>query len=149
MIRFLLLLLFPCLAFSQNYWEHFKRNTPSYSATFLTGSFDGVADVLQFKYQESVFPQKGEKGFGYWNPKVSWERKYSVGYPLSETALVRFTDGWHLAKGFRNDFNSIAVMSYTKPPTGEWEYYIYDFLVMFAARSAGWHFTNYLTRHDY
>ncbi len=141
MIRIIVIfLLFSYSLPGQGYLDHLKKNTTSLGFQFLAGAGDGGMNVLQFKYNRSIFPGPGEKGHGYWNPQISWERKYHVGYPLSESALVRFTDGWHLIKGFGNDFNRFSIMSYEKPTKKV--YYVFDFLIYTTVRSLGWHAAN-------
>lgn len=61
---------------------------------------EAVMDGLQFYYN-------GNSTF--WNPKLSWVRKYKNNNPLqgerwwtSSTITVAFTDGWHFMKWIRN-----------------------------------------------
>ncbi len=126
-------------SYVKQYLDHLNKNKLSLSFVFVTGMADGGVDVLQFRYSKSVFPQRG-KGRQFWDPKVSWKNKYGHWMPLSTTAGVRWTDGWHQFKGIRNDANSLAVMTYRKPE--KWEFYVYDFFAQFLVRSAGWHLSN-------
>ena len=77
-------------------------------AVLTIGALDGTMDKLQFHYGKSVFRSFENQSF--WNPKISWERKYQrdaegvLVQPLrrayfgSTTFLVFTTDAWHLAK---------------------------------------------------
>ena len=131
---------------AQNYFDHLKSNYPVYGFTLISGYSDGAADVMQFKYNRSVFPQhEGNKSF--WNPKVSWRNKYLNGdpdqgelFPLSTTLFVNLTDGWHLSKSVRNWSWTCAIMSY-KQPKKKW-YKLVDFALITLTRSVGWHLAN-------
>lgn len=72
-----------------------KLIVPS-ALAIIAGGFDGFADYLQFHYDGSN---------SYWQPDISWRRKYRGGDPAlgpkffgSTTFLVWTTDGWHLMK---------------------------------------------------
>lgn len=74
---------------------------------FLAGFCEGIMDLLQFHFHESVFSQRPKRL--YWDPSVSWKNKYQNGDPaqgprffLSTTWLVSLTDAWHTFKLFRN-----------------------------------------------
>ena len=76
----------------------------------LAGASKAVMDILQFKYNDSVFNRTGWKTF--WDAQHSWKNKYKNGdkaqgerFWLSTTWLVFVTDGWHLAQFFA--WNSI------------------------------------------
>ena len=135
------------IGFAQNYFDHLKENYPVYGFTLISGYADGAADVMQFKYDRSVFAQhEGNKSF--WNPKVSWRNKYYNGnpedgalFPLSTTLFVNLTDGWHLSKTIRNCSWTCAIISY-KQPKKKW-YKLVDFALITLMRSGGWHLANY------
>ena len=62
-------------------------------------------DSLQFHFQRTPFADASRFDRAFWDPAVSWKNKYADGdpahgelFPLSSTALVFLTDGWHLAK---------------------------------------------------
>lgn len=146
-IALTLSILVPFFLQSQGYFDHLKANYPVYGFTLISGFADGSADVMQFKYDRSVFPQKGQKGYGFWNPKISWERKWKDGNPdlgeaffTSSTLTVALTDGWHRAKTVRNIGNTCAILSY-KQPKKKW-YKLIDFCLITLTRSAGWHLAN-------
>ena len=113
----------------------------------MSGYADGAADVMQFKYDRSVFPQKGQKGYGFWNPKISWRNKYKNGDPkqgdkflLSSSSLVFITDSWHLSKTIRNISTTSSILTY-KQPKKKW-YKVVDFALITLTRSIGWHLAN-------
>jgi len=80
----------------------------------IAGAANAVMDTLVHHYDQSIFPKMG-KAVWFWNPKVSWQRKWKDGkkengeaFPLSSTALVFLTDGWHLFQFIQNRFYNIA-----------------------------------------
>jgi hypothetical protein len=46
---------------------------------------------------KQVFPKANDR---FWNPSISWERKYDDPYPLSRTFPI-FTDAYHLTNAVR------------------------------------------------
>jgi len=123
--------------------------------TFAAGWYDGVADVLQHHYSDSVFPQTdrntdkfwlgGDRK--YWDPAISWKNKYWRDFPLSETTLVWMTDGWHLSKSLRNVSYTGAILTYRFDENRPWWHYALDIIIITAARSAGWHTADKLLRN--
>jgi hypothetical protein len=73
---------------------------------FMSGAFfNSIMDVLQFRYEKSIFKNNVNQQF--FNPKISWRNKWKDGdpekgeaYPGSSTVFVLFTDAWHLAQFF-------------------------------------------------
>jgi hypothetical protein len=71
---------------------------------FMSGAFfNSIMDVLQFRYEKSIFKNNVNQQF--FNPKISWRNKWKDGdpekgeaYPGSSTVFVLFTDAWHLAQ---------------------------------------------------
>ncbi|MCH2082237.1 MAG: hypothetical protein MK226_07575 [Saprospiraceae bacterium] len=131
---------------SQNYFDHLKENYPVYGFTLISGYADGAADVLQFKYSKSIFPQNGSSK-QFWDPKMSWRNKYLSGNPNlgpkfmgSKNFFVPLTDGWHLSKSIRNYTWTGAILSY-KQPKKKW-YKLVDFVLISITRTAGWHLAN-------
>ena len=68
---------------------------------FVSGMADGTAETLRVNYSDfkAVFPKANDQ---YWNPSISWHNKWKNGdirqgekFPLSSTALVFTTDGYH------------------------------------------------------
>lgn len=73
-----------------------------------------VQDGLQTKYDVSVFTKA--KNQSYWNPLISWKRKWKNGdkaqgerFWLSSTWLVGLTDAWHLFGTIRDGALFICV----------------------------------------
>ena len=80
----------------------------------LAGIFNGRMDSVQFHYSKTEFSKKGNDL--YYNPAISWANKYKTDekgsfirdtngdlqprFFLSTTALVMFTDFWHLQQFF-------------------------------------------------
>ena len=81
----------------------------------LAAFFNGVMDVLQFRYSRSVFSDT--KHGTYYNPRLSWKNKWKDGdhikgeaYPGSSTVFVLFTDAWHLAQFFMFTCFEVALL---------------------------------------
>lgn len=78
-----------------------------YGTYFTAGMAEGYSDVLNFHYYkfQKLHPNANAN---YWNPSISWVNKYdnvqerTENFPLSTTALVWLTDGWHLSKFVKN-----------------------------------------------
>jgi hypothetical protein len=65
---------------------------------FISFSAKWIMDTLLFHYYDSVWSKLKEE---YWNPAVSWDRKYEIkGNKLKKwllkNPLVFLTDGYHL-----------------------------------------------------
>tara|TARA_Y100000361_G_scaffold145150_1_gene153997 strand:- start:10 stop:384 length:375 start_codon:yes stop_codon:yes gene_type:complete len=80
---------------------------------FLAAFSEAVMDTLQFHYYRSIFSSLNPI---FWNPKLSWKNKYTLGNPGlgpkfvgSTTIFVFTTDGWHLFKFFRNLFLFLGI----------------------------------------
>lgn len=68
----------------------------------IAAACNAVMDKVSFHYSHSIFANLNEL---FWNPNLSWKNKYKNGdqeqgerFPFSATALVMFTDAWHLFK---------------------------------------------------
>ena len=78
-----------------------KLKSIRYGSLFISGFADGVNDAISFHYNsfQRVHPNANPQ---YWNPQFSWTNKYdnveakTEDFPLSTTALVFVTDGFHL-----------------------------------------------------
>jgi hypothetical protein len=85
----------------------------------IAGLFEGVMDLITFKYSDSKFI----KGHWFFDSNTSWKNKwknvvrqdkapwyyfglhkpqFSEAFPYSSTILVGLTDGWHMFKLLRN-----------------------------------------------
>lgn len=105
-LRLLALFLMLSLAL-QGQWV--DRNTAiRCGLMFVSGMADGTAETLRTNYSDfnAVFPAANDQ---YWNPSVSWHNKWKNGdikqgerFPLSSTALVFTTDGYHQMRMIRN-----------------------------------------------
>ncbi len=75
------------------------------SLLLVSGFADGLSEVLKIKYPrfEKRFPNASAQ---FWNYSISHTNKWSTyphpKFPLSSTALVWTTDGYHLARMVRN-----------------------------------------------
>lgn len=63
----------------------------------VAGMCKGLCDKISFHHSESIFATWSN----FWNPVESWKFKYKEDliterFPFSTTALVLFTDAWHL-----------------------------------------------------
>lgn len=136
--------------FGQGFTYSLERVAHTAGIQFGAGFFNGVGDNLQFHYSETIFPQPGEKflwgGHQYWNPAVSWRNKYkdfpfdrSEAFPLSSSALVWATDGWHLANSLERTAHRITIVTYQQPtgPGKGWKKLL-DVALMSISYSAGW-----------
>lgn len=76
---------------------------------FSAGCLDGLGDSISFHWGKNVGASTMAKHEQFWNPALSWKNKYAGGdpalgekFPLSSTALVFATDGWHLLKTLKS-----------------------------------------------
>lgn len=82
------------------------------------GASNGVMDTLHFHYGSSVFAELPAEKQQYWHPDLSWKNKYkdwdggdkSAAFPLSVTALVFLTDGWHFFQFLMLSLFSVAIV---------------------------------------
>lgn len=96
----------------------------------LAGFANGLMDMLQFKYAQSVFADLNRLQF--WNPTISWKNKYKdydggdrrAKFPFAKTVLVFFTDGWHLLKEIM--LSSLAMAIILLLP--EWNFGMYGWV---------------------
>lgn len=109
---------------------------------FAAGAANGVMDALQFHGIASGNP--------FWDPKLSWERKYrEIGdnwwanliEDLDNTILSWTTDGWHLVKFFWLTIMTFAIVLATQfNLTATW-HYIALFVAVRLSMSAGFSLT--------
>jgi hypothetical protein len=86
----------------------------------LAHATKGACDTLAFKFDQSWFDELGADD--YWDPNRSWVRKYArdadgellrplrPAFPLSSTALVSLTDGWHLLQEVQHGLTRLAFL---------------------------------------
>lgn len=114
----------------------------------LAGASNGVMDTLQFHYTQSVFAETTHQE--YWNPQISWKNKYKdydngnreAAFPLSKTALVFATDGWHMFQFLMLSFFTLAIVAgLTMQGLLEvkWWIILIDFIVLKLVFSSGFH----------
>jgi hypothetical protein len=151
----LVLLLFSAAAAAQettvkkNKWRIDKNKIVTGSLVLVAGSAKGFNETLQFNYKifEKTFPGANKQWF---DPKISWRNKYEGGNPdngpksfLSTSALVMFTDQYHL----NNFIHKAAITSALVIKIGEgkkpFKHYVFDLLYYTACYQAGFAATYY------
>jgi hypothetical protein len=116
---------------------------------FMAGASKGFNETLNFHWKgfEHMFQDANPQWF---NPEISWRNKYENGdpfagpkFPLSTTALVMFTDQYHL----NNFINKLAWTSAIVIKIGEGKkplkHYVYDLIYYTACHQAGFALTYY------
>ena len=61
----------------------------------LAGFFNAIMDILENNYRGSVFSRFNHE---WWDPEVSWVRKWKVKNPILRFLYTPFSDAWHLSK---------------------------------------------------
>lgn len=124
-----------------------KLKSIRYGSLFISGFADGVNDAISFHYNsfQRVHPKANPQ---YWNPQISWTNKYedvkgkTENFPLSTTALVFVTDGFHLTNMInRTAFIGGSIII----PIGEkkkWYWYLKEMAIGYAINRAGF-YTSY------
>lgn len=117
----------------------------------LAGSCRGLAELVGFKHNESIFSGRVQPS-SFWGSK-SWERKwrfklkpnlnvdsfwyryhrwfnleYPEKFPLSATALVFLTDGFHLCNWLMRTFITLACLTAQTPTNYVWAFITYAFV---------------------
>jgi len=137
---------------AQTYFEHAKKNWPTYTAVFISGMGNGLQDAVSSTalYDQTILP-KWEEG-NYWGPKdKTWVNKYAMdenGKPMlnkqaflfSRGAFVAGTDIWHGAQFVSNTAWQIGTLTYKQ--TDNTLYKIIDFVALKVLYGAGWHTMN-------
>lgn len=162
-----LLLILLSATLNAQYFQHLKRQVAPVSLWYVSGLFDGAADMMRDKYSVSVFPQDNELLLGrsrqFWNPYESWTNKYRnwptdtrAAWPGAKTWSVSLSDGWHLSKTLHLKAAQAASVMYQppieynwlpsyegqEPPTRikpKWWWKLADAAIMSLSFSAGWH----------
>ena len=126
-LRLLAILLMLSLAASGQWVD---RNTAiRCGLMFVSGMADGTAETLRVNYSDfkAVFPKANDS---YWNPSISWHNKWKNGdirqgekFPLSSTALVFTTDGYHQIRMIRNS-TMIAAITIPIGKKKNWKGYV-------------------------
>ena len=101
---------------------------------FAAGCFEGAMDGLQFHY---------DKPNDYWNPSLSWVRKYknrdvSQGRTFAGKYMVWTTDGWHLMKAARNaSLFTGFVLRISPGKKQKWYWYVVEYVTYWGINRAG------------
>lgn len=99
-VIFTAILLLSLTAYSQK-WKPIAARS---SLMFVSGFADGTSEVLKVKYES--FDRVMNLNDQWWDYNKSWTNKYSTypkeRFPLSTTALVWVTDGYHCMRMIRN-----------------------------------------------
>lgn len=130
-------------------WKIDRNKLVTGGLVFTAGASKGFNETLQFHWKEfrRQFPNANANWF---NPSVSWKNKYKNNDPeagskffLSTSALVMFTDQYHL----NNFINKMAWASALVIKIGEgkkpWKHYLFDFIFYTLCHQAGFAATYY------
>jgi hypothetical protein len=137
------------LQLGTNKWRVTENHLWTGGLVFIAGAAKGFNETLQFHWKEfkRQFPGANAQWF---NPSVSWRNKYENNDPnagpkyfLSTSALIMFTDQYHL----NNFINKMAWGSAVVIKIGEkkkpFKQYLLDFLYYAACHQAGFAMTYY------
>jgi hypothetical protein len=105
---FIIILLFPFSLNGQiNIFNFLADRKIEIIGCAITGIADAGVDGLVHRYP--AMKRKFNLNDNFWNAEISWRNKHELGnpdlgerFPLSRTALVFTTDGFHLLKSVRN-----------------------------------------------
>lgn len=80
----------------------------------LAGYANKWMDTISFRWNDQDIPLWMLERNQFWNPAISWVNKWGDGerrerFPLSSTALVFLTDGWHLLKEIMLQLISLSI----------------------------------------
>lgn len=110
----------------------------SYTGSFVAGLGDGTAEALRNHYSKTPF-----KNHQYWDPGVSWTNKYKNGdptqgprFPLSTTAFVWTTDGYHMSRMVRNSSFMVSIVFHPHEKK-KWTGYLLDVATHYLMFQAG------------
>tara|TARA_R100000700_G_C3136439_1_gene119737 strand:+ start:186 stop:578 length:393 start_codon:yes stop_codon:yes gene_type:complete len=111
----------------------------------LAGFCNAVMDIIQFKYNQSIFAKY--PSLDQWaNPMRSWRNKWKDGnpqlgerFPFSSTVFVWVTDLWHFAQSFMITFFVLAAIFYS--PIISFDNYIIEVVVSLAILKVGFSIT--------
>lgn len=102
---------------------------------FIAGFAKGLSDRMFFHW--STMPPFFINRPNFWNPKISWKNKYKdlkvnkgPRFLFSTTALVGFTDGWHLLELVTNLSFLFAILLYEPFMGGGLWFMVFDFAAM-------------------
>ncbi|HEX2630623.1 MAG TPA: hypothetical protein VHM26_16515 [Chitinophagaceae bacterium] len=119
------------------------------SLVFVAGASKGFNETLQFHWKafRHSFPKANAQWF---NPAISWRNKYKNGDPdagpkhfLSTSALVMFTDQYHLNTFINRAAWSTAVVIKIGEGKKPFKHYVMDFVYYTLCHQAGFAATYY------
>lgn len=119
-----------------------KLKTIRYGSMFISGYMDGLNDAISFHYNsfQSVHPKANPQ---FWNPQISWTNKYdnvekkTENYPLSTTALVFLTDGYHLTNMINRTSFIGGTIFITIGKKRKWTYYAKELIIGYGFNRLG------------
>ena len=115
---------------------------------FTSGAIDGINQAISFHYDR--VDAKLHLNDAFWNPSVSWQRKYKQGNPEkgerffgSTTAFVFITDGYHLTRFGSHLFNAGAIAFKITGDKKRRYWYVVDIAYFWAMNRIGFQTTYY------
>lgn len=141
------IVLYLCFFVTGSVFGQLSREKVPLASFFVAGAFEGVAETLKWHYWEFEGVHSGADE-QYWNPSVSWVNKYKGGvsangakFPLSTTAFVWMTDGYHLMRFGKVSFLTVGLVLSPDLRGRKWYVYILKTFVYTLSYSAGFHLT--------
>lgn len=129
------------MALSLSSGAQFKKHIVPGVLVFASGCFEGMMDVLQYRYDgfKRTFPKSNDQFF---DPRISWQNKYKdrdpqKGKTFAGNYLVGSTDAWHGFKSLRNATNFSAFAIRVTAKKRKWHQYVKEALVYWAVNRAG------------
>lgn len=116
----------------------------------LSGAADGVSQALLFHYDQGWKPVHPKANDQFWDPDISWKNKYKdwdngdkrARFPLSKTAFVSLTDGYHFTRMLNTKLLGASITyNFSSPRRDKWYWYAVETMVIFAIRAIGFHIT--------
>lgn len=132
---------------AQTYFEHLKRNAPTYGLVFVSGMGNGLMDATSSTalYEQTRLPAWTPGA--YMGPKdKTWVNKWKQGesgkerFFGSSTVFVATTDVWHGAQFVSNTAWQVGTLTYKQPD--KTLYKTLDFVLLKVLYGAGWHAMN-------
>lgn len=103
----------------------------------IGGLSEAIKDTITFKFDNSVF--KVLKA-DFWNPHLSWKRKYVEGSKLRKwaykTILVWVSDAWHLTKVIETVSIFIGLSVCHLLADNNWMFFLFAFIFYTIKKSA-------------
>jgi hypothetical protein len=126
------------------------------SSAFVSGAMDGTIEAINYHYYDGFKLRCPKANDQYWDPALSWKNKYKNYDPQqgekfagSTTFFVAATDGYHVLRGGKRCLEAGALAWYMNDvycdtlmtKKRKFKKVIFDFLLLSAVRSVGFHFT--------